>query len=101
MEGKIEVTGRRVRRRKQLLDDLKEKKRYWKLKEEALDRTHPMENSLWKRLRTCRKTDYRMNQNIVDKGVLLNMHDHLMGYVSECIHCARIILLCMALNLFC
>jgi hypothetical protein len=27
------------RRRKQLLDDLKEKKRYWKLKEEALDRT--------------------------------------------------------------
>jgi hypothetical protein len=26
-------------RRKQLLDDLKEKKRYWKLKEEALDHT--------------------------------------------------------------
>jgi hypothetical protein len=33
------MTGRRERRRKQLLDDLKEKKRYWKLKEEALDRT--------------------------------------------------------------
>jgi hypothetical protein len=33
------MTGRRGRRRKQLLDDLKEKKRYWKLKEEALDRT--------------------------------------------------------------
>jgi hypothetical protein len=29
----------RGRRRKQLLDDLKEKRRYWKLKEEALDRT--------------------------------------------------------------
>ena len=29
----------RGRRRKQLLDDLKENRRYWKLKEEALDRT--------------------------------------------------------------
>jgi hypothetical protein len=37
--GRIELTGRRGRRRKQLLDDLKEKRRYWKLKEEALDRT--------------------------------------------------------------
>jgi hypothetical protein len=26
-------------RRKQLLDDLEEKRRYWKLKEEALDQT--------------------------------------------------------------
>jgi hypothetical protein len=33
------MTGRRGRRRKQLLDDLKEKRRYWKLKEEAHDRT--------------------------------------------------------------
>jgi hypothetical protein len=36
LEEWIEMTGRR---RKQLLDDLKEKRRYWKLKEEALDRT--------------------------------------------------------------
>jgi hypothetical protein len=35
LEGRIEMTGRR----KQLLDDLKEKRRYCKLKEEALDRT--------------------------------------------------------------
>jgi hypothetical protein len=33
------MTGRRGRRRKQLLDDLKGKRRYWKLKEAALDRT--------------------------------------------------------------
>jgi hypothetical protein len=33
------MTGRRGRGRKRLLDDLKEKRRYWKLKEEALDRT--------------------------------------------------------------
>jgi hypothetical protein len=36
---RIEMTRRRGWRRKQLLDDLKEKRRYWKLKEEALDRT--------------------------------------------------------------
>jgi hypothetical protein len=29
IEGKIEVTGRRIRRRKQLLDDLKEQRGYW------------------------------------------------------------------------
>jgi hypothetical protein len=39
LEGRIEMTGRQGRRRKQLLDDLKEKIRYWKLKEEALDYT--------------------------------------------------------------
>jgi glutamyl-tRNA reductase len=42
IEGKIEdieVTGRQGRRRKQLLNDLKEKREYWKLKDEALDRT--------------------------------------------------------------
>jgi hypothetical protein len=38
LEERIEVTGRQGRRRKQLLDDLKEKRIYWKLKEEALDR---------------------------------------------------------------
>jgi hypothetical protein len=33
------VTGRRGRRRRQLLDDLKERREYFHLKEEALDRT--------------------------------------------------------------
>ena len=37
--GGIEVTGRRERRRKKLLDDLEERGRYSHLKEEALDRT--------------------------------------------------------------
>jgi hypothetical protein len=36
---RIEVTGRRVRRRKQLLDGLKKTRGCWKLKEEALDTT--------------------------------------------------------------
>jgi hypothetical protein len=53
LEGRIEMTRRRGRRRKQLLDDLKEKIRYWKLKEEALDRT------LWKTRfgRDCRPVE--------------------------------------------
>jgi hypothetical protein len=39
MEGRIEVMGKRRRSCKQLLDDHKKTKGYWKLKEEALDRT--------------------------------------------------------------
>ena len=39
INGRIEVTGRRGRRRRKLLDDLKERRRYSHLKEEALDRT--------------------------------------------------------------
>ena len=38
-EGKIEGMGRRERRRKQLQYEVKERREYWKLKEEALDRT--------------------------------------------------------------
>jgi len=44
------VTGRRGRRRKQLLDNLRETTGYWKLKEEALNFT------LW---RICFKGCYR------------------------------------------
>jgi hypothetical protein len=39
IKARIKVTGRRGRRHKQLLDDFKERAGYWKLKEEALDRT--------------------------------------------------------------
>jgi hypothetical protein len=38
-EGRIEMMGRPGRGCKQLLDDLKEKRKYWRLKEEALDHT--------------------------------------------------------------
>jgi hypothetical protein len=55
MEERIEVTGRWKRRRRQLLDNVKDKIIYWTLKEEALDHT------LWELasevLRTSRKTD--------------------------------------------
>jgi hypothetical protein len=42
IKGRVEVTGRRGRRRRKLLDDLKERRGYSYLNEEALDRT------LWK-----------------------------------------------------
>jgi hypothetical protein len=47
MKGKIEGTTRRGRRRKQILDKFKNTRRYWKLKEEALNRT--LANWFWKR----------------------------------------------------
>jgi hypothetical protein len=59
-EGKIkegiEVTGRRRIRRRKLLDDLKERRGYSHLKEKALDRL--CGEIAWKRLWTCRETDY-------------------------------------------
>ena len=44
IKGEIEVTRRRGRRRKKLLDGLKDRIGYCQLKEEALDRT------MWKNL---------------------------------------------------
>ena len=44
VERRVEVTGKRGKLHKQLLDDLKETSGYWKLKEEALD------HNLWKTL---------------------------------------------------
>ena len=39
IKGGIEVTGRRGRKRRKLLDDFRERRGYSQLKEEALDRT--------------------------------------------------------------
>jgi len=39
VEGRIEVTGRPGRRRKQLMDDVKETRGYWELRKETIDRT--------------------------------------------------------------
>jgi hypothetical protein len=60
LEWSIEMMGRRGRRRKQLLDDRKEKRRYWKLKEEALDRTLWRTRFGWGYGPVV--SDYRMNE---------------------------------------
>ena len=61
IEGRIEVAGRQGRRRKQHLDDLKERRGYWNI------RSHSVENLLRKRLRTSCKTDNGMNAYITHK----------------------------------
>jgi len=64
IEGKIERniggTGRRWRRRKQLLDDLKEKDKIMEMKEEVLYQS--IDNSLLKSIWICRKTDCVMSE---------------------------------------
>jgi len=39
IEGRIDVTAKRGRRRRQLLGDFKERRGYWKLREEAINYT--------------------------------------------------------------
>jgi hypothetical protein len=56
IESNIEGTRRGGKGSKQLLDDLKGTRGYWKLKGKALDHT------VEKKLRTCRKIDYGMNK---------------------------------------
>jgi hypothetical protein len=59
------MTGRRRRRRRRrrkLLDDLKE--REGNHTEGGSSRSHYVESSLCKRLWTCRKTDYQMNEDL-------------------------------------
>jgi hypothetical protein len=55
IKGEIEVTGRRGRRSRKLLDDLKERRIL--SFEGGSSRSHYVESWLWKRLWTCRKAD--------------------------------------------
>ena len=55
IEGKNEVTGRRVERRKQLLDKINA--RILEI-ERGSTRSHPLTSSIWKRLLSCRKMGY-------------------------------------------
>jgi uncharacterized cupin superfamily protein len=57
IKGEMEATRRRGRGRKKLLDDLKERRGYSHLKEEALDCTM-WKNRCGKWLWTCRQTEY-------------------------------------------
>jgi hypothetical protein len=60
IKGAIEVKEKQERS-KLTLDNLqaKKKKRYWILKRGS-NRSCPVENSMWNRLRKWRKTDYRI-----------------------------------------
>jgi hypothetical protein len=69
--GRIEVRGRRRKRRKHLLYDVKENKLYWKLKKK----------SLWKWLRTwtCRKRDLGKNGYLI---ILINETKTIICYLG-------------------
>jgi hypothetical protein len=67
IEGSVEVTRRRGRRGKQVLDDNEDNEHILKI-ERGSTGSRCVENSLWKRLWTCRKTDYRMNDYKGKKG---------------------------------
>jgi len=70
IKGSMEVSGRRGRKRKQILDDLQEKSVYWKLKKE------PVDCSLW---RTRFGTDYGLvrqtTERMCDVDGARNAHD--------------------------
>jgi hypothetical protein len=55
IKGGIKVTGRRGRKLRKLLDDLKEMILTF---EGGNARSHYVDSSIWKRPWTCRKTDY-------------------------------------------
>jgi hypothetical protein len=58
-----DISERKTRKKtKAATGDLKETRRYWKLQNEALDRS--LQKSLWQRLWNCRKADNRMNGNV-------------------------------------
>jgi len=70
----MEVSGRRGRKRKQILDDLKEKCVYWKLKEETTDR------SLW-------GTRFGSGFGLVARQATEIMNDVLMKQAyMRCVH---------------
>jgi hypothetical protein len=78
IQGKIEVTGRLGRRRRKLLDDLKETILSF---ERGSSGSHYVESSRWKRLWTCRKTDYKMNIYIYIYIIVRFEHRGLMGHL--------------------
>ena len=57
IKGEMEVARRRGRRRKKLLDDLKGQERIL-LFEGGSSRSHYVEALFWRRLWTCRQTEY-------------------------------------------
>ena len=60
IEGEIKVTGRRGRRRKQILDYVKEMRGYRRMKSRST-RSYSVENSFWTRPWTCLKREREVN----------------------------------------
>jgi hypothetical protein len=72
IEGKIEMMGTKSRWHKQLLDDLKAKRRYWKLRGRESTGLYSLKNSLWMRLWTRSKADYVVVVMVVMTTIFLS-----------------------------
>jgi hypothetical protein len=91
-EGKIEVTRRRGRRRKQLLDGLKEKTGYWTMKGATLDRIHwrPLFGRGYETVETQKQTTEYVNcikqlLFLMTKTmffVIYNIHQYVYTYIK-------------------
>jgi hypothetical protein len=76
------VTRRQGRKRKQLLDDFKRKREYWKLKEEAIDCT------LWrtgfaKSYGLVVKTDYEVNESSLIQALAFSVGSNYFFLVTQ------------------
>ena len=56
------MKGRRGKRRKQLLEDIQERRRYWR----GRNRSHPVENWFWNSLCNFRRTDSGINELMLE-----------------------------------
>jgi hypothetical protein len=84
IEGSVEVTvGRGRRRRKQLLDDLQEEKKYWRLKDEALDSTLWTISFVIGYGRVVRQTTERMNLSST-LSLSLSLHINILCPIKTC-----------------
>jgi len=99
IKGEMDVARRRGRGRKKLLDDLKDRRGYSHLKEEALDRkgqerifsfegggsgSHYMEASFWRRLWTCRQTEYWMNEHVIKSMGTGGVDQLILNFGTRC-----------------
>ena len=66
IEGSLEVTGRRLRRHKQLMGNLKEKESVLEIQRGSAN-FYSVEEWFWKNFWICRKTDYRINDYILGR----------------------------------
>ena len=81
-EGRIEVMGRRGRRRRKLVDKFRERKGYWKLKRGSIS-WHSVEDSSWKMLLAARKTYCRRNKVMPS----LSGSSSSKKFEAVCVHC--------------
>jgi hypothetical protein len=113
IKGKMEVTRRWGRRRKKLLDDLKDRRGYSHLKEVRSSRSHCVDEPFCKRLWTCRESDRILNNDDDNDDddvygsmfcTLFNFLNYVFLFLYLCILLLRLrilIVMCLIFCIFC